>query len=140
MAFQRNKKRGIFYLENTKLLGKEGENLAVDFLNSQGCEVIERNYNVRAGEIDIIFFDKAMDNNFGIDKYLVFAEVKYRSNVFHGNPYEAVTKTKIRKIIKTSKFFMFRNHFSEDTPVRYDIISIEGEKINWIKNAFDINF
>lgn len=70
-------------------LGRYGENRATDFLSRLGYAIIERNWRGPAGEIDIV----AQDGN-----CLVFAEVKTRSRLGFGHPFEAITEAKMRRM------------------------------------------
>ena len=87
-----------------KNLGKIGENLAIDFLKSHNFSVLEKNFRSRLGEIDIIAKK---------DHCLYFIEVKTRSNLNHGAPYEAVNKRKIYHIKKTAQFYLLKNKFED---------------------------
>lgn len=76
----------------TKLdIGRVGENLAVEYLQERGYRIIERNWRTRAGEIDIIALD---------GRIAVGVEVKTRSTLFAGHPFEAITGEKIRRLRK----------------------------------------
>ena len=123
---------------DTRKKGKWGEDLAIRYLLNIGCEIVARNYRLRDSEIDIIFKEKENDVSF-ISEYLVFAEVKYRNSALHGYGYEAVDAVKIAKISKAARYFLYTNHYSQDTPVRFDVISINGDKIDHFRNAFDIS-
>lgn len=70
-------------------VGKRGENLAADYLERIGYEIIERNWRGPSGEIDII----ARDRN-----CLVFAEVKTRTRTGFGHPFEAITNKKLQSM------------------------------------------
>lgn len=114
---------------HTKEKGNHGENAAVSHLLSQGCQIVERNYRCKYGEIDIIAKD---------GPYLVIAEVKNRSDFQTGYPEEAVNLLKQRKIISTFLYYRMTHQIDEYTPVRFDVISCHNEKvISWIKNAFE---
>jgi len=69
-------------------------------------------------------------------RVLVFVEVKYRLNNRYGYPAEAVTAAKQRKIYYTAEYYRYRYRIEEETPCRFDVIEILGDKIRWIKNAF----
>lgn len=86
------------------------------------------NFRCKVGEIDIIARD---------EDYLVFCEVKYRSSDVYGYPAEAVNINKIRKICKVSDYYRLIHKISDDSKIRFDVVSIKGEEISWIKNAFD---
>ena len=110
--------------------GISGESIAARYLEQNGYEIIERNWYCRWGEIDIIARSP--------DGILVFAEVKScgESNKF-GDPLEWITPSKIRKIVKSTRQFLFENEI-DDTPVRFDILTIDlrNERVEHFENAF----
>lgn len=96
------------------IIGKYGEDVAVRFLEQKGYKIIERNFSCRQGELDII----ARNN-----EYIVFVEVKTRSNFLYGTPIDAVGKNKQKHIYKVAKYYLhihrLENHF-----VRFDVIEV----------------
>ena len=112
---------------NKRAVGTQKELIASMFLRENDVEILEMNFRCKTGEIDIIGKD---------NEYLVFYEVKYRSNIQYGYPEEAVDYRKQHKIYNSSKYFMLINNIDTDTPVRYDVISILGDQIKHIRNAF----
>ena len=121
---------------DTRKKGNAGEDLAVRFLCDNGYDVIARNYRLDDCEIDIVFKD-SKNVSYGVNEYIVFAEVKYREDHISGYGFEAVTKKKMKKILKAAKHFLYTGRYSDDTPVRFDVISIEKDKIDHIINAFE---
>ena len=117
---------------NKRSVGSDAEELACEYLRSQGAQILEKNYRCNIGEIDIIARD---------GKYLCFIEVKFRKSTKYGEPQEAVSYFKQRRICKVSKFYLYSKYKSLDTSIRYDVIAISpDDKIltfKWIKNAFD---
>lgn len=111
---------------NKRKTGSHYEDVAADFLEKQGFNVIARNFRCRIGEIDII----ALDNN-----CLCFIEVKYRKNDSCGRPAAAVTYSKQQTIIRVSEYFIMKRNMYEFMR-RYDVVEIQGNDINLIKNAF----
>lgn len=105
---------------NSRATGNEKEALAADHLAGRGYEILCRNFRVASGEIDIVFI-----------------EVKYRSGVHKGLPEEAVDVRKQRQICRTALFFLNKYGYGMDTPVRFDVITILGEDIHHIENAFE---
>ena len=112
-------------------LGKKGEEIAAEYLKDRGYRILARNYRCLYGEIDLIATD---------DQEVVFAEVKTRSSLQFGHPYESVTKRKQQRIRKIALHYL-----QETQPAiynfRFDVISIlvEGDKtfkIEVINNAF----
>ena len=110
-------------------LGKLGEEIAVQYLEGKGYEILERNWRNIHKEIDIIAKD---------GKFLVIVEVKTRKSDEYGEPDLAVTKRKQRMLIAAANAYIFRNKLDMET--RFDIISIffrEGEPvIDHIEDAF----
>ena len=101
--------------------------MAASYLKKNSITILEMNFRSKSGEIDII----GKDND-----YLVFFEVKYRNSSQMGSPKEAVDYRKIKKICRVSDYYRLIHRLDESTPIRYDVISIKGEDIEWIKNAF----
>ena len=113
---------------NKRATGAEYEKLASDFLKQQGYQILVHNYRCRSGEIDMIAKDGA---------YLVFVEVKYRSNTKTGEPLEAVDVRKQRVISKVAAYYCYSHGYGETTPCRFDVVSICGEEYRLIQNAFE---
>ena len=111
---------------NKRQIGSIGEDMAVEFLKSRGVKILERNYQNRFGEIDIIGRE---------DNTLLFIEVKYRKNESFGYPLEAVGFAEREKIRKMARFFLNENHYYHYN-IRFDCIGIIGSQIEWIKGAF----
>ena len=117
---------------NKRKSGEYYETKVCEYLTDKGVRILERNFRSKNGEIDIIFRD---------GKYLVFAEVKFRSTVHFGRPEEAVSFSKQRTISRVSDFYRKRYGISDFEPQRFDVIAMEpGEddflQIKWYKNAF----
>ena len=120
---------------DTHKRGNAGEELAVRFLAENGYDVIARNYRLKDAEIDIVFKD-VKNVGYGVDEYIVFAEVKYRSSDLYGYGSEAVNSLKIKKIIRAARHFLYTFNYPDDTAVRFDVISICNGSIDHIMNAF----
>lgn len=114
--------------KNKRHTGKYYEDIAAEYLEKQGLKIISRNYRCYFGEIDLIVLDK---------EYLVFVEVKYRRTLHQGNSLSAVDYKKQRVISKVARHFLMMHAKSMNVPCRFDVIGIDGNKIKWIKNAFD---
>ena len=114
---------------NKKELGANGEDKAYNYLLLNKIKILDRNYRFhKAGEIDLIGRD---------GEYLVFFEVKLRTGKTKGSASEAVTFAKQKQICKVAAYYMYEHKFKADTPVRFDVIAIDGDEITWYKNAFD---
>ena len=110
-------------------LGKYGEELAVDFLQQNGYEILETNWTFQKAEIDII----AQKENI-----LAIVEVKTRSSIEFGLPQDFVKPKKIQLLVKAVNEYVISNDL--DVEVRFDIIAVykEGKeyKIDHIEEAF----
>lgn len=114
---------------NNRRTGAINEDWAAVFLEQNGVKIIERNFRFhKIGEIDLIGRDK---------EYLVFFEVKYRKTAKAGFAAEAVNYKKIIQICKVANCYRMVRKISPDTPVRFDVVAMDGTNIHWIKNAFD---
>ncbi len=109
----------------SRLIGILGENQAEQYLKKMGYKILSKNYHSRFGEIDIIALDK---------NTTVFVEVKKRGEKSFAGGAEFVTASKQKKIIKTALFFIQSNNIQND--MRFDVIEINCNNINHIKNAF----
>jgi len=110
-----------------QLLGLRGEDAVVAHLKKEGFALVQRNYRVLQGEVDIIARKREL---------LVFVEVKTRAIKTAGLS-EVVTPSKQRKIIFAAKHFLAR-HQQEESVHRFDVALVEGEDlhITYIANAF----
>lgn len=112
---------------NQREVGAKKEEQAGEYLKSCGYELDAKNYYCRFGEIDIIARE---------GKYLCFVEVKYRKNEKYGAPEGVISPTKIKRICKTSQFYLWEHKLPEDTPVRYDVVFIIGDECRLVRDAF----
>ena len=116
----------------TKEIGDFGEKAAEDYLVEMDDLILERNYRLKFGEIDII---AARDGG------LVFVEVKTRKSNLFGEPSEYVDRKKQERVKKAAMVYAD----VENTDMRFDVIEVfyeekNGElflvKVNHIENAF----
>jgi putative endonuclease len=111
-------------------LGKEGEDIARDFLSARGYRIITRNFRTRSGEIDIIAADGPV---------ICFVEVKTRRQERFGAPGESVQRLKQRHMAKAAVQYLKSRHLL-DAPSRFDVVSIEftaaRPRIDLIQSAF----
>ena len=110
-------------------LGKQGEKLAVDFLQKNGYEILETNWIFQKAEIDIIAQKEAV---------LAIVEVKTRSSIDFGLPQDFVKPKKIQLLLKAVNEYVITNEL--DVEVRFDIIAVHKDgnefKIEHIEEAF----
>lgn len=111
---------------NTRVIGADGEKLAVKYLKKLGYQIKDINKKSNAGEMDII----AMYGDI-----VVFVEVKARSSVEFGRPSEAINIHKQRRYINSAKIYITANRLA-NMDIRFDVIEILGDEINHIIDAF----
>lgn len=100
--------------KTTRDIGNEGEEIAAAYLESKDWLILDRNYFFKKAEVDIV----ATDRN-----YIVFIEVKLRSNTYFGRPEEHVTPQKEANIKKAAEAWIYERKM-ETAVVRFDIISV----------------
>lgn len=114
----------------TTSTGNYGETLAINYLKKIGYQILNRNYRIRGGEIDIVAQDKDI---------LVFVEVKTRWSHDYGLPVESITPWKIKALLKTAAFYCVKIKWG-DKPYRLDMVSVDfadsrdNPKIELIQN------
>lgn len=114
-------------------IGKIGEAFAVDYLKAQDYWILERNYRLRFGEIDLIARQ---------GRRTVFVEVKTRRSLKFGAPQTAVTPTKQKQISKVALSYL-QEHNLLDGACRFDVIAVylslkcELIDLQHIENAFE---
>ena len=117
-------------MKNKYEAGMRSQREAEEFLLSKNYRILERNYRIRTGEIDLI----ARDGDF-----IVFVEVKYRSGLKFGLPRESVNFAKQQKIIRTALHYISTKKL-DNHDFRFDVIEVieqaESTTINHIENAF----
>ena len=123
-------------MATTREQGQYTEELACQYLEKKGFKLIDKNFNCRLGEIDLIMKD---------NDSLVFVEVRYRRSNNFGSGAESVTANKQSKLIKTASLYLQQHDKFNKNPARFDIVSITGTietndiniiDFDWIENAF----
>ena len=110
-------------------LGKEGEQLAVDYLLKSGYRILERNWRFQKAEVDIIAQKGTI---------LAAVEVKTRSTKEFGNPQDFVNPKKIKLLVTAVNEYVIQNDL--DVEVRFDIVAITKSasafEIEHLEDAF----
>lgn len=96
------------------VLGRRGEDLAAEHLCARGCEVLERNWRRREGELDLVARDGPR---------LLVVEVKTRSGTGFGLPAEAVTRVKAARIRRLAAAWLAEDGRRFDE-VRFDVVAV----------------
>ena len=110
-------------------LGQKGEDLAVEYLKNAGFKIIARNWKWGKHEIDIIAENK---------DFIIFAEVKTRTDDYQMHPVTAITREKQKSIIWAADGYIKKYNIDKES--RFDVLTIikksENFEIDHIEDAF----
>ncbi len=117
--------------------GQQAEQIACDYLQQHGLQLITQNYSCRRGEIDLIMYDADT---------LVFVEVRARRSDRFGSALESITADKQSRIIATAQQYLQQNRSQQNC--RFDVVAVRigpaGNSQNhqvsdWIRDAFQLS-
>jgi putative endonuclease len=115
-----------------KLLGRQGEDAATNYLKKNNYQILCRNYTCKLGEIDIVARER---------DFIVFVEVRSRSSEDFGLPQETINRRKKMKLRNLARYYLKETGKSDEN-CRFDIIALvleEGgnvKRLEHIENAF----
>lgn len=112
---------------DTRAVGNKVERFAQRFLIKKGLIAVAKNFQCRSGEIDLIMLDV---------NCLVFIEVRYRAADQRVSAKLSVDARKQNKLVKTAAMFLSQHHRYARHTVRFDVIAVDGDKLEWIRDAF----
>lgn len=116
--------------------GQYGENIAIKYLQNKGFAILDRNFNRKCGELDII---TKKDNK------IIFIEVKTRDiskNFEQGAGEESVNYYKQKKLLKAAELYLLEKKLPDNLFWQFDVLSIlidkqaKIAKIKHIEDAF----
>lgn len=96
------------------VLGRQGEQLAADYLRNAGLRILDRNYRCAEGELDIVATER---------RVLVACEVKTRSDARFGTPVEAITWQKRRRLRRLAVHWVMAHDVIFDE-LRVDVVAV----------------
>lgn len=105
--------------------GQAAEKRAQLFLEEQGLVTLATRYRVKRGEIDLIMRD---------GETTVFVEVRYRCSDAFGGAIQSITTAKIKSLQRASLIWLSSNPGVS----RFDLVTIDNEQLNWIRDAFSV--
>ena len=114
-------------LSKRQALGQQWERAALAYLRRHRLSPVEQNFRCKGGEIDLIMRDGAT---------LVFVEVRQRADRQHGGAAASVTPSKIRRLVCAAQVYLLR--FPVTPPCRFDLVAIDGEHIEWLRNIIEV--
>lgn len=106
-----------------KELGKIGEDIATNHLQSLGYLIIDRNFTTHWGELDIV----ARKNH-----TIYFVEVKTKIGDKKGKPYESVTYRKIQNLKRSINLYLLKNDYKK-YKLSLIVISIELDESHAVR-------
>jgi len=106
--------------------GRQWEDAALAYLQRHGLVLVEANFRCKPGEIDLILRDGAT---------LVFVEVRQRAAGSLVGAAASIGPAKIRRIVRAAQVYLQR--FSRMPPCRIDVVAIDGNDIEWLRNAIE---
>jgi putative endonuclease len=113
--------------------GSWGEEIAADYLSQKGFQILEKNYSVKFGEIDLIASKNGV---------LVFVEVKLKTTEDFGTPEEMIGKRKLAQVQRMAELYLLQNPEVDKKHKKYriDAVCVVGtrqniERINHYENV-----
>lgn len=107
--------------------GRAWEDVALAYLQRHGLVLIEANFRCKLGEIDLIMRDGSS---------LVFVEVRQRAAGAQVGAAASIGPAKIRRIVRAAQFYL--QGLNRLPPCRIDVIAIDGNDIEWLRNAIEV--
>lgn len=112
--------------------GDSYEARALAQLQEAGLSLLERNFNTRYGEIDLILRD---------GETVVFVEVRYRRGEDFGGAVLSVTQRKRQRLIRAAKLYLQAHPELAQQPCRFDVLAFGADpspqSCQWIRHAFE---
>lgn len=108
------------------------EDIALAHARNQGLTLIERNFNCRFGELDLVLRE---------GNVVVFLEVRYRKSQQFGGAMQSIGAQKRERLLKAASLFLQAHPELSRLACRFDVMAIAGTtqqpEINWQRNAFE---
>jgi putative endonuclease len=95
---------------------------------NKGYKFVVENFHSRFGEVDLICEDGDV---------LVFVEVKTRTNVDYGNPEDAITRGKMKRLRKAAEIFVVKNPEYGEWLLRLDVVVVVLEDGRWVVRHYE---
>ena len=113
----------------TRQSGNAAEDAALAHLQAAGMLLVTRNYRTPGrggGEIDLVM--RAPDGT------LLFVEVRARSGAAQGGAAATVGAVKQQRLVRAAQHYLM--HVATPPPCRFDVVAIDGPRIEWLRGAF----
>lgn len=110
--------------------GAAAEDLALRYLEAQGLKLLVRNWRCKAGELDLVMQDGATT---------VIAEVRSRGRSDYGAAIETIGWRKRQRLLRATQLWLMHNPRLAERPLRFDVVTLDGDAVEWTREAFDVN-
>lgn len=117
-------------MRNLQALGKSGESLVVRHLEDAGAIIIDRNWRVKTGEIDIVAY---------INETFIFVEVKTRTSNAFGTPFDAITPEKAFRLQRLALAWL-ATHQAWGRDYRIDCAGVLASSSNLEDARYDLEY
>ena len=124
-----------------KITGNVGEGIAAEFLKSKGYEIVDRNFSIRYGELDIV---ARKDGELCFVEVKTFSDFGIGSELFH-RPEENVNPKKLQSLARTIKFYLAKK-YKEAPKWKFLVAAInldeekKSAKIRFIEDVLEEKF
>jgi putative endonuclease len=130
-VFQWLRTRVAALADGRRALGQSIELEAARWLEQRGLRIVQRNFCIVGGEIDLIAREQAT---------LVFVEVRYRRDPGALRAIDSVGPRKRRLLLRCAQAWLAQHPADARRPCRFDVVGVEGERkalrFEWIRDAF----
>ena len=114
--------------------GAAAEALAARYLEDRGLCLLTCNFRARIGELDLVMTHGDV---------LVVVEVRARRKSNVATPAATINRSKQRRLIGATRYFLLRYRQYASRPVRFDVVEVTGELVNpiirWSRAAFSLD-
>jgi putative endonuclease len=101
-------------MDARRQLGNRGEIIAARFLEAKGYKILEHQFKVYGGEVDLIA-EK--------DEEIIFVEVKTRQSLLFGYPENTITRRKLQRMVLAGQVYLEKQQIPQH-PFRLDVVAI----------------
>ena len=108
--------------------GTAAETRALQHLQSQGLKLVGRNWQGRSGELDLVMLDRDT---------IAIVEVRARRSSAFGSAAASIDARKRARIVLTTRAWLMAHPQHARRDLRFDVVALDVERIEWIRNAFD---
>ncbi|MGI9330308.1 MAG: YraN family protein [Gammaproteobacteria bacterium] len=112
--------------------GQAAENLALEYLQRHGLQLLARNYRCYFGELDLVMSE---------GDELIIVEVRYRRRESPVSALVSIGSRKRARILRTAQHYLQFNTARREQPLRFDVVTVTGpqqaRRLQWLQGAFD---